>query len=141
MEIIEVLKDVSLFSLMSRGDLKKVAKLCNEHAYADGDLITREGELDGRLFVVVSGQVRVVKDLGGPSERQVSTLGPRSYFGELALVDDFHRTASVLAMGPVSAISLDRWNFRESIQKYPSVAIELLQNMARRLRSLEAQTC
>jgi CRP-like cAMP-binding protein len=128
--------------MMDHGDLKKIAKLCHEHSFADGEVITREGDTDGRLFVLVSGQVRIIKDLGGPLERQVATMGPRSYFGERALIDDFRRTASVLAEGPVVAISLDAvWNFREYIKKYPNLAIELLQNLARRLRSSEAKDC
>jgi CRP-like cAMP-binding protein len=142
MDFVSQLKDISLFAMMDTGDLKKIAKLCQEHSFADGEVITREGDHDGRLFVLVSGQVRVVKDLGGCHERQVSTMGPRSYFGERALIDDFQRTASVLADGPVTAISLDsQWNFREYIKKYPSLAMELLQNLARRLRSSELKGC
>ncbi|MFH1036192.1 MAG: cyclic nucleotide-binding domain-containing protein [Pseudomonadota bacterium] len=142
MDFVAQLKDISLFAMMDHGDLKKIAKHCAEHSFADGEVITREGDHDGRLFVVVSGEVRVIKDLGGLEERQVSSMGPRSYFGERALIDDFRRTASVLADGPVVAISLDsEWNFREYIKKYPSLAIELLQNLARRLRSSEAKAC
>jgi CRP/FNR family transcriptional regulator, cyclic AMP receptor protein len=142
MDFVAQLKDISLFAMMDHGDLKKIAKHCHEHSFADGELITREGDHDGRLFVMVSGQARVVKDLGGPHERQVSVMGPRSYFGERALIDDFRRTASVLADGPVVAVSLDaEWNFREYIKKYPNLAIELLQNLARRLRTSEAKDC
>lgn len=139
MDFIAVLRNVSLFALMGRGDLRKLARLCHEHDFADGQLITREGDMDGRLFVVVSGQVRVVKGLGGEHERELAVLGPNSHFGELALVDSFQRTASVQAVGSVKAVSLDQWNFRDSIRKYPSVAVELMQGMARRLRQLEAQ--
>lgn len=139
MDFIAVLRNVSLFTLMGRGDLRKLARLCREHDYADGQIITREGDMDGRLFVVVSGEVRVVKGLGVEHERELARLGPNSHFGELALVDNFQRTASVLAVGPVKAVSLDQWNFRDSIRKYPSVAVELMQSMARRLRQLEEQ--
>lgn len=140
-DVVEALKNVSLFSLMKKGDLKKIAKNCQVHEYAAGDVITSQGELDGRLFVLITGQVRVVKDLGNEMEREVAKLGHGSYFGEMALVDDFRRTATVLAEEPSVAISLDQWNFRDSIAKYPSVAVEMLQNMARRLRDSEAQVC
>ncbi|MBI4798589.1 MAG: cyclic nucleotide-binding domain-containing protein [Desulfarculus sp.] len=139
MELVNELKEISLFTMMDHGDLKKIAKICQVHQFADGEVITREGEHDGRLFVVVSGHVRVFKDLGGPHERQVASMGPRSYFGERALIDDFRRTASVQADGPVTAISLRDWNFREYIKRYPSLAMELLQNLARRLRDSEAK--
>ena len=142
MDFAAQLKDISLFAMMDHGDLKRIARHCTEHSFADGEVITREGDHDGRLFVILDGQVRVVKDLGGPHERQVATMGPRSYFGERALIDDFRRTASVLSDGPVSAISVDsEWNFREYIKRYPNLAIELLQNLARRLRTSEAKDC
>lgn len=140
MDLIAELKEISLFAMMDHGDLKKIAKICQAHQFADGEVITREGDHDGRLFVVVSGHVRVFKDLGGPHERQVASMGPRSYFGERALIDDFRRTASVLADGPVTAISLRDWNFRDYIKRYPSLAMELLQNLARRLRDSEAKS-
>lgn len=141
MDFVELLQRVSLFSLMSRGDLKRLAKLCQEHNFNDGEVITREGDLDGRLFVVAEGRVKVVKDLDGPNAREVAVLGANSHFGELALVDDFRRTASVVAEGPARVVSLDQWNFRDTIKKYPSVAVELMQSLARRLRNVEAQHC
>ena len=139
MDLVSELKEISLFAMMEAGDLKKIARHCQAHEFKDGEVITREGDHDGRLFLLVSGQARVVKDLGGPRERQVAQMGPRSYFGERALIDDFCRTASVLAEGPVRAIALEDWNFREYIHKYPSLAIELLQNLARRLRDSQSQ--
>lgn len=139
MDLVSELKEISLFAMMDHGDLKKIAKICQVHQFDAGQVITREGDHDGRLFVVVSGHVRVVKDLGGPQERQVASMGPRSYFGERALIDDFRRTASVLADGDVTAISLRDWNFRDYIKRYPSLAMELLQNLARRLRDSEAK--
>lgn len=139
MDLVSALKEISLFAMMDSGDLKKIAKHCLVHEYNDGEVITRESDHDGRLFLLVSGQVRVVKDLDGPKQRQVAVMGPRSYFGERAMIDDFRRTASVLADGPVLAISLQDWNFREYIHKYPSLAIELLQNLARRLRESESK--
>lgn len=139
MDYAEVLGKVSLFALMKRGDLKKLAKNCSEHEFEVGQIITREGDTDGRLFVIVSGRVEVVKDLDGPGERLAAELGPGKYFGEMALVDDFTRTASIRTLGPVTAISLDQWNFREAIQKYPAIAVEMLQMLARRVRAVEEQ--
>ena len=93
--------------------------------------------MDGRLFVIVSGRVEVIKDLDGPGERLASELGPGQYFGEMALVDDFIRSASIRAIGSVTAVSLDRWNFREAIQKHPAIAVEMLQMLARRVKAVE----
>jgi len=137
MDEAEILSRVALFSLMKRRDLKRIAKLARHHSYEKGDLIVREGERDGRLFIIISGEVSVVKDLGGPSEKTLRVLRPDNYFGEMALIDDYVRTASVVANDPTHVLSLDQWNIREEIRKYPAIAIELLQTLGRRLRAVE----
>jgi len=137
MDEAEILSRVALFSLMKRRDLKRIAKLAKHHSYEKGDLIVREGERDGRLFIIISGEVCVVKDLGGPSEKTLRVLRSDNYFGEMALIDDYVRTASVVANDPTQVLSLDQWNIRDEIRKYPAIAIELLQTLGRRLRAVE----
>ncbi len=138
MDTVEILSRISLFSLMKKRDLKRISKLTQRHHYEKGDVIVREGARDGRLFVIVSGDVAVIKDLGGPSEVFLRELGSGTYFGEMALIDDYVRTASVVARVDTEVISLDQWNFRDEIKKYPSVAIELLQTLSRRIRAIES---
>lgn len=133
----EILSRVALFSLMKRRDLKRIAKLAKHHLYEKRDIIVREGERDGRLFVIITGEVSVVKDLGGPSEKILRILRADNYFGEMALIDDYVRTASVVANNHTEVLSLDQWNIREEIRKYPAIAIELLQTLGRRLRAVE----
>ena len=137
MDNAEILSKISLFSLMKKRDLKRLSKLTQRHRYEKEDVIVREGARDGRLFVIVSGEVAVIKDLGGPSEVFLRELGAGTYFGEMALIDDYVRTASVVAQVDTEVISLDQWNFRDEIKKYPSVAIELLQTLSRRIRAIE----
>lgn len=137
MDKAEILSRVALFSLMKRRDLKRIAKLAKHHSYEKGDCIVSEGARDGRLFVIISGQVSVVKELGGPSEKTLRVLRSGNYFGEMALIDDYVRTASVVADDRTEVLSLDQWNIREEIRKYPAIAIELLQTLGRRLRAVE----
>ena len=137
MDTAEILSKIALFSLMKKRDLKRLSKLTQRHRYEKEDVIVREGARDGRLFVIVSGEVAVIKNLGGPSEVFLRELGAGTYFGEMALIDDYVRTASVVARVDTEVISLDQWNFRDEIKKYPSVAIELLQTLSRRIRAIE----
>ena len=137
MDNAEILSKIALFSLMKKRDLRRISKLTQRHRYQKGDVIVREGARDGRLFVIVSGEVAVIKDLDGPSEVFLRELGSGTYFGEMALIDDYVRTASVVARVDTEVISLDRWNFRDEIKKYPSVAVELLQTLSRRIRAIE----
>lgn len=137
MDDIDILAKVSLFALMKPRDLKRLSRISDHHAYEKGEIIVKEGARDGRLFVIISGEVQVVKNLGEPAQRSVRLLGAGTYFGEMALIDNYVRTASVVAKTAAELLSLDQWNFREEIKKYPSVAIELLQTLSRRIRSIE----
>lgn len=137
MDNTETLSKIALFSLMKKRDLKRLSKLAQRHRYEKGDVIVREGARDGRLFIIISGEVAVIKDLGEPSEVFLRALGSGTYFGEMALIDGYVRTASVVARMDSEMLSLDQWTFRDEIKKYPSVAIELLQTLSRRIRAIE----
>jgi len=133
----EFLSRVSIFSLMKKGDLSRIAKLTRHHLFHKDDVIIREGERDGRLFFIVSGEVEIIKGLGSRNQRHLQTFGPHSYFGEMALIDNLVRSASVIATKDTQLLSLDQWNLRQDIEKYPSVAVELLQTLSRRIRAVE----
>jgi CRP-like cAMP-binding protein len=133
----DVLSKVSLFSEMKKSDLEMIAKLAQNELFQAGDTIIREGDRDGRLFVIVSGEVAVIKGLGKKNERHVRNLGPLTYFGEMALIDDLVRSASIVAKEQTEVLILDQWNFRQEIERYPAVAFELLRMLSQRIRAIE----
>ncbi len=137
MNAADVLNKVPLFSLMKESDLERIANLARRHLYQRGETIIREGDRDGRLFVIVRGEVEVVKGMGGKKERRVRTLGPLNYFGEMALIDDLVRSASVVAKEETEVLILDQWELRQEIEKYPAMAFELLQMLSQRIRAIE----
>ncbi|MEJ2586326.1 MAG: cyclic nucleotide-binding domain-containing protein [Deltaproteobacteria bacterium] len=137
MDDAEILAGVSLFSFMKPRDLRRLAKSVKRQHYDKGDLVIMEGARDARLFIMVSGEVEVIKNLGLESEKSLRTLRPNSYFGEMALIDDYVRTASVVARKETEVLWLDQWNIREEIKKYPNIAIELMQSLGRRIREHE----
>ena len=71
------------------------------------------------------------------NERHIRTLRPYCYFGEMALIDDLVRSASVIAKTDTEILVLDHWNLRKEIEKYPTIAVELLQMLSRRVRAIE----
>ena len=77
MDNVEILSKISLFSLMKKRDLRRISKLAQRHRYEKGDVIVSEGARDGRLFVIISGAVAVIKGLGGPSEMFLRDMGAR----------------------------------------------------------------
>ena len=137
MDKADFLANVSIFSHIKNKDLRRIAKLTQYHLYYEKDVIIKEGDRDGRLFVIVSGEVEVIKDLGSKKEKRLRTMRAQSYFGEMALIDDFVRTASVVAKEDTQVLILEQWNLRQEIEKYPIVAIELLQMLSRRVRAIE----
>ncbi|MGD8982611.1 MAG: cyclic nucleotide-binding domain-containing protein [Desulfobacteraceae bacterium] len=137
MNEVEVLAKVSLFSGMKASDLERIASLAQSHVFQAGETIIREGDRDGRLFVVVSGEVDVIKGLGKKNERYVRTLGPLSYFGEMALIDDLVRSASVVAKGETGVLILDQWSLHQDIERYPAMAFELMRMLSQRIRAIE----
>jgi CRP/FNR family cyclic AMP-dependent transcriptional regulator len=134
MDEVDFLAQVSIFSMMKRSDLERVSKLARRHSFRKADVVVREGERDGRLFVIMSAEVEVVIGLGGGNERAVRTLGPQSYFGEMALIDDLVRSARVVAKTDAELLSLDQWDFKEEIERYPGLAFEMLQMLRARAK-------
>ncbi len=137
MDRADFLAKVSIFSHIKTRELRRIAKLTEYHLFHKGDVIIREGERDGRLFVIATGEVDIIKNLGSKNERRLRTLGAQSYFGEMALLDDFIRSASVVAKEDTQVLILDQFDLRQEIEKYPIVAIELLQMLSRRIRAIE----
>ncbi len=136
MDHAEIIARISLFSMFKKRDIKRIAKRAQLHSYKKGDVIIREGERDGRVFILIEGQVEVIIGLGTDREKKIGMFGPDNYFGEMAVLDDYVRTASIVSVRDTQALSLDHWNIRDEIAKYPSIAIELIQTLSRRLREV-----
>ena len=128
---------VSIFSQMAEKDLERIATYAHVQEYEQGGLIIKEGDRDNRLFVVVSGHTEVVKRLGQRDEKKLSVFGPGEYFGEMAMIDDMERSASVIATEPTRVLCLEQLDLQREMAKYPHMVLELLRVMNRRLRAAE----
>jgi CRP/FNR family transcriptional regulator len=128
----EVLKKVSLFSGLDNKEAKKLAPLFKEREFSAGEAMAEEGKHGIGFFVIESGSAKVTAH---GEER--TTLGPGSYFGEIALIDDGPRTATVTAESDVKAHVLVAWDFRPIVKEDPDLAWGLLQGVAGILRARE----
>ena len=131
---LEVLKKVPLFESLPEIELAHFAELTREKTYPKGSVILFENDRGDSLYLVASGQVKVV--LIGEDGREVilSVLGPGTFFGEMALIDDSPRSAHVIAMEDSTLLVLRREDFQARIRATPEVAISLLRELSRRLR-------
>lgn len=137
MDHLEILAQVPLFAPMKKRELKNISETAEELLYEPGEMVIKEGERDGRLFVLLEGEVEIIKGLGQPGERLLRRLGPGAYFGEMAVLGDALRTASVRAVGPARMLSLRDFNLRQAMERHPYIAIELLNVMSRRMQQME----
>jgi CRP/FNR family transcriptional regulator, cyclic AMP receptor protein len=129
-DVLEGLAAVPLFSGCSKRELQTIARAVKPVEHRAGTVIAREGEPGIGLFVIDEGEAEVT--IGG---RKKATLGPRDFFGEIALLDGGPRTATVTATTDIKLLGLTEWVFRGLMQEHPSIAIKTLEAMAGRLRN------
>jgi CRP/FNR family cyclic AMP-dependent transcriptional regulator len=134
MSAADVLKRVPLFSDLSEAELARFAEVTREREYPRNSVILFEDDPGDALYIVSSGQVKVV--LIGEDGREVilSVLGDGDFFGEMSLIDDEPRSAHVIAMKDSHLLVLRRDDFQLQLQQHPSVALKLLRVLVQRLR-------
>jgi len=138
MERIMFLRSVPLFADMAPEDLKHIAAAATEHLYQDGTVIAEQGELGEELFLVTSGEIRVVLQRRG-SSMEVARRSSGEFAGEMGIVSGEPRMASLVASGEVRALSLDRTRFERILVERPAVAMAVMQELARRIRDAYAE--
>jgi CRP-like cAMP-binding protein len=119
------LKSVPLFAELDNRQLKKLASRFRERTVGPGTQVTKEGEMSGVGFFVVTGGEATV-NVGG---KDVGTIGPGDHFGELALVTESARTATVTAATELRLLEIPFWDFRDFAHANPDVTWKLLRHV------------
>ena len=135
----EALRRVWLFSGLDEAQLESISRFSFQKTFAPGDMIVEEGHTGNGLYVIISGEVEVVKGLATTRCSSVPSRGPGDVFGEMALVGEWPRTASVRALDEVKCLGVDRWVFLAQLEREPQVGIRMLQILAQRLRQSDAR--
>lgn len=132
------LKKVPLFSGLSQQQLKGLARGFREREFKTGTAVVRQSQMSGvGFFVITAGEASVSVD-----GTEVARLGPGDHFGELALISERVRSATVTADGPLRCLVMAFWDFRQFAKKNPDVTWKLLQYLVELLteeRSKRAQ--
>jgi len=131
-ELVPMLAEVPLFRNLSRRHLKRVASLARMRRFAAETPIVRAGDAGSAFYVLIDGGARVVTPKG-----RARKLGSGDSFGEMALLDDSPRSASVVAEGDVLTMTISRTAFGKLLRSEPALSQELLRTLAARLRSAE----
>jgi CRP/FNR family transcriptional regulator, cyclic AMP receptor protein len=125
---IELIKRVPLFAHCSKKELGLVAQIADEIDLTEGKTLMREGDRGREFFVLVEGSADVRR-----RNRKVNTLGGGDFFGEIALVSQRPRTATVTTTSPVRALVVTEQSFRSLLDRAPDVQRKVLQALADRV--------
>jgi CRP-like cAMP-binding protein len=120
-----------LFAGFSKRDLAQLAEETDVVSFAPGQAVVQEGMLGETMFVVVSGEAKVVQ-----GKRRLGTVRPGEFFGEVAVLDGSPRSASVIAETPLVAIRLFRRTLLALLAAEPQLALKILDVLVRRIRDL-----
>jgi cAMP-dependent protein kinase regulator len=121
------LHDVPLFATLKRRDLDMVAHCADEIDVREGEALARQGEIGHEFFIVETGRAEVVRD----GER-IAEIGPGGFFGEMALISDDRRNATVTALEPMTAIVMSGQAFRNLKRNQPEVFEAVRAEVAKR---------
>ncbi len=129
---VEILQRVPLFAGLDRHELESLARSFKERTFSAGDTIAKEGQGGVGFFVIEDGEVSF-----SVRGEERGKAGPGDYFGEVALIDDGARSATVTATTDVRCYGLTSWEFRPLVESNAGIAWKLLQELAKRLRTAE----
>jgi CRP-like cAMP-binding protein len=124
---VDLLERVPIFQGLEHRDLERIAGSMKQRTFHAGDTVTAEGQGGIGFFVIEAGEAKV--SIGGKDRR---TLGPGDYFGEVALLTDSPRTATITAETDLRCYGLTSWDFKPLVESHSSIAWKLLQTMARK---------
>jgi len=129
---LQLLARVPIFARLSRRDLERVGQLVEEVDVPAGKVLMRQGATGDEFFLIVEGSVRVERD-----GRVLKKRGPGEFVGEIALIDEGPRTATVTCESPCRMLVLAHREFHTLLSEHPDIQLLVLKTLAERVRHLE----
>ena len=136
----DTLASVELFSSLDKKELQTLAKSSQERTYSAGTKLFSQGDNGSGLYIIKKGKVSITQANGADgAEREINTAEAGEALGEMALLDDQPRSATVTAVEDVIALLLPVWEFRGVVKEHPDIALKLLAVLSRRLRKAQGR--
>lgn len=133
--VVGFLNNVPLFRGLNERQLEQLAKSFRLREYEAGEAILSQGRGAAGFFIIESGEAEVIRERADGTEVVVNTFGPTDFFGELALLHEGSRTASVVAAEDTQCLALSRWDFLGILKGDADMAVTILQEVAGRFRA------
>ena len=125
------LSSVPLFAGISADSMSRLADVAGEQEFAAGQFIVRQGQVGSGLYVIVGGAVNVVRG----ADDQLATLRAGDFFGELSVIDQQPRNASVQAVVPTRTLAVASWDLLDLIESDSNLALNMIKGLAARIRA------
>jgi CRP-like cAMP-binding protein len=135
MERIVYLKHVSLFANLPPADLKRLSDIAQESFFTDGDVIAGQGEPGDEMTIIVSGQIRVMSKQGSES-RTLAVRGPGDVVGEMSIISQEPRMATLVAAGDVRLLTIEQKQFEGILRERPETRLAVLRMLCERLKEV-----
>ena len=119
-----------LFSGVGPADLAAIGARAVEVEFPSDHVIARQGEIGTGLFVIIDGEVRVVRD-----GEEIARLGAGDFFGEMSVIDGLPRVAGVVTTTPARCLALASWEFERLVMDHPTIGLAILRGLSARLRA------
>jgi CRP-like cAMP-binding protein len=134
MERIVFLRRVPLFAHIETADLKQIAQIASEHLFGDGDFIVRQGDIGNEMFIIMSGEVRVIIRTAKNIDKELARRQPGEVVGEMSIISQEPRSASLIAAGDVRTLTIEQKQFEGILRERPDTALAVLRVLCARLK-------
>jgi CRP/FNR family transcriptional regulator, cyclic AMP receptor protein len=128
---VDALRNAPLFEGLSKKEVAELAQRAEDMELEPGTVLCREGEIGHEFFVIIEGEVEVER-----KGQSLGTRGPGDFIGEIALLEEVERTATVTAKTPARVMVLTRTAFRRLVEQHPNVELKVLRTLGRRVAAL-----
>lgn len=128
-----LLASLPIFAELDASELEQIGELATQRQFAGGEYIFREGEAGNRLYVVLSGEVRISRHIPGAGEEALAVLGPGALFGEMAVFDRSERSTDAIAHGSATLLTIARPDIEMLFDFNQDLAVKVLRAVVRML--------
>jgi len=136
---IMLLRGIDIFESLSVSELAATVSFVEEIDCTPGEIIIQEGTVGDTMYLVIKGEVSVIKDLGEINEIEIDRINAGDYFGEMALFEDAVRSVSIRIEEPSRFMVLHKQEFKELVREYPQIALEICKVLSGRIRNLHTK--
>ena len=135
-EKILLLKEIDIFSGLSAEELAAIATETREQDFGEEETVIRQGEAGETVFLIVEGKVAVIKELSEDNHVVLDHIATGQAFGEMALIDDTVRSATIKTVVPSRFLVLHKQEFKETAMEFPRISLQICSVLSRRIRDL-----